>query len=400
MSTRKTSFVIQQIFAGLAFGSALFAAVPVWCSYVKKHDVQKGVPFRKKLVSAYGLYRRVTGTRSCNGCVRLLKSDQLLMPHVKRMDMVREASKMAEFSAYCRTNGVRFIYVQLPKCLDVRKTMLPPGVRDFDYDNADDLLRHLASAGVETEDLRPTFAGAPEDVADNFYESDLHWNNPASLRAAQYLVKKTLKVDEGDAQSVSRAVEMLDLVNWNQKVLQRYFFGDLGTRTGRRFSDADDVTALWPKFDTDLTVTVPDRNIEASGEFLSVAVPAYANAMSGGSTKGRSFMPQYAGGGNRLVRLINRHAPLKRKILLLGDSYSCSLRTYLWTVVGEIVAVDPRHRNPPTDVARLVLEERPEIVIQMHTPTALTADARAGEKLGCPAAFEYGLRLSELSGSR
>lgn len=391
MSTRKASLAIRLIFAGLAFGSALFAAVPVWRSYVNKHDAQKGVPFRKKFVSAYGLYRLVTGTRSCNGCVKLLKSDQLLMPRSKRMEMKREASKAAEFSAFCRTNGVRFVYVQLPKCLDVHKTMLPPGVVDFDYDNADDLLRLLASAGVETEDLRPVFAGTSEQVAANFYESDLHWNNLTSLRAAQYLVKEVLKSGEGDAEPVGRAVGLLDLGNWNQTVLGRYFFGANGTRTGRRFSKADDVTVLWPRFETDLLAVVPDRKTEVSGAFLKVAIPTYARAVSGGSSNGVSFRLQYAGGDNRFVRLINRHAPLKRKILLLGDSYSCSVRTYLWTVVGEIVAIDPRHRNPPMDIARLVLEERPDIVIQMHMPSALTVDSRAGEKLGRPAVFEYGL---------
>ena len=38
-----------------------------------------------------------------------------------------------------------------------------------------------------------------------------------------------------------------------------------------------------------------------------------------------------------------------------------------------------------------LVEERPDIVIQMHTVNALVADALSGEKRESPAAFDYGL---------
>lgn len=82
---------------------------------------------------------------------------------------------------------------------------------------------------------------------------------------------------------------------------------------------------------------------------------------------------------------------MDRKVLLIGDSFSRSLRTYLWVAVREIVSIDPRKYDPPLNIARLVLAERPDIVIQMPTAASLAADARAGERRKHPAAFNYGL---------
>ena len=181
----KASVAIRISCASAVFAAVLATSASVWCGYVRTHDVQEGVPFRKKFVSAYGLFCRLTGARSCNKCVKLLKSDQLMIPSTERLDMGESALKTVAFSEFCRSNGVQYLYVQLPKKLDVRKTMLPPGVKDVAYENADDLLRRLADAGVAAEDWRPRFAGSAERGAANFYASDTHWNNPTSLRAAR-----------------------------------------------------------------------------------------------------------------------------------------------------------------------------------------------------------------------
>lgn len=370
-----SSVSIRIAFALAAFTSALAASVPVWRQYVRTRDVHAGIPLRKKFVAAYGLYRRVTGARSCNQCVKLLKSDQLMLPSGTRRDMAQEARKVAAFSAFCRTNGIRYLYVQLPKKLDVHKTMLPPGVSDFAYENADDLLRQLAAAGVATEDWRPRFAGSARQVEDNFYASDTHWNNPTSLRAARDLAGAIVRLCGIDGVEAANADRLLRPESWNSRAIPLRIPGALAKRTGRFFSKPSVVTALWPKFETELTVILPKRKSEASGSFLQVAVPFYAQALSAEETTMKAFSAQYAGSAERLVRLVNPRAPLDRKVLLIGDSFSRSLRTYLWVAVCEIVAVDPRHRSSSFEIDRLVLGERPDIVIQAHTAALLASVA-------------------------
>ena len=354
-----------------AFALALSASVPVWCEYVRTQDAHEGIPLRKGFVTAYGLYRRITGSQSCNKCVRLLESGQLMLLTDRKHDLAQKTREVTSVSDCCRTNGIRFLFVQLPKKLDAHRTMLPPGVRDFAYDNADELLRRLNERGVATEDWRPRFAGTPGQVAANFYSSDPHWNNPASLRAAQDLATTIASLCDADRSSAAEADRLLQMENWNSQVVEGYFFGTLLRRTGPFFMDSDDVTVLWPKFDTRLTVAIPDLKFEATGSFLKVAVPAYAQAMAGQWADKRYFTAHYVGRGGRPIRLSNPHAPLDRKVLLVGDSFVRSLRTYLWVAVREIVSIDPRVRNPPTDIARLIREDRPDIVIQIQTAAAL-----------------------------
>ena len=380
----KFSVSIRIACASLTFASVLAVAVPVWCRYVRTRDVHEGIPLRQKFVAAYGLYRRVTGARSCNGCVKLLESDQLMLPSGIRRDMAQTAQKAIAFSEFCRSNGVRYLYVQLPKKLDVRKTMLPPGVRDFAYENADDLLRRLEEAGVIAEDWRPRFAGSARQVEDNFYVSDTHWNNPASLRAAHDLACAIARLCDADAVAAAEADRLLQSENWTCRQVALRIPGALAKRTGRFFSAPSDVMALWPKFKTELTVALPERKSASSGSFLEVAVSPYGRAMSAKKALEMSFSRQYAGADERLVRLVNCRAPLDRKVMLLGDSFSRSLRIYLWVAVREIVAVDLRHWDPPLDVARLVLDERPDIVIQIPTAAALLSGVIAGENRLAP----------------
>ena len=391
MQTMRTGLAIRIICSHLALGLATVAAVPMWWQYLHAGDAQKGMPWRGKFVAVHGLYRRLTGARSCNRCVKLLESDQLMLPSDKRMDARWAAEKMATFSAFCQSNGVRFLYVQLPKKLDVNRRMLPPGVIDVSYENADDLLLQLEARGVGVTDWRPRFAGSPQQVADNFYESDTHWNNQASLRAAHDLSASIAGLCGVEPDSAARALNLLKPGNWNHKRFARHFFGSLAKRTGRYFSGADDVMALWPKFRTDLSLSLPEREHEVSGSFLEIAIPNYLQAILGSDGQGLPFSAQYAGGDKRFVRLVNRQAPMDRKVLLIGDSFSRSLRTYLWVAVREIVSIDPRKYEPPLNIARLVLAERPDIVIQMPTAASLATDARAGEKRSQPAAFDYGL---------
>lgn len=367
----KVSVAIRMACAGVASFAALAVSVPAWCKYVREGDVQKGIPLRKGFVSAYGLYRRLTGARSCNKCVRLLESGQLMLPTTRRHDMAKKAREVTAISEFCRTNGIRFLFVQLPKKLDVNETMLPPGVRDIAYEQADELLQRLAERDVATEDWRPRFAGTSSQVAANFYSSDTHWNNPTSLRAAQDLAAAIARLCGADWSSAAEANRLLQAENWNSRELTGYFFGALLKRTGPFFIAPDDVMALWPKFDTRLTVVIPSMKYEATGSFLEVAVPEYAQAMRRRRAEQVYFSSQYAGRDERTIRLSNPCAPLDRKVLLIGDSFSRSLRTYLWVAVREIVSIDPRHRSPRIDIARLLLDERPDIVIQIPTAAAL-----------------------------
>ena len=50
----------------------------------------------------------------------------------------------------------------------------------------------------------------------------------------------------------------------------------------------------------------------------------------------------------------------------------------------------------PRQFARLVRDERPDLVVQIHTAAALTADVRKGigAKRGGAAIFDYGLNRS------
>lgn len=387
----KSGIVVRTVFAGAVLAFMAGMSFSVCRRYVRARTIGPGSRIEDGLVAVNGLLQRLEGKRVCNKCVKLVGSGQLMYPNHKRSDMADEAVLMTAFSEFCRTNGVGFLYVLLPKKLDMHRKMLPPGLVDVAYDNADDLLRRLDPKHVMYEDWRPKLAATPEMVAENFYISDLHWNNPAARQAAHDLVLSAARICGVSADSAAKAVELLEPGMWHEKRAERCFLGTLARRTGPYFVRKDDVAILWPRFDTRITVSVPDRKFEKTGTFLEVVVPYYAKRLDVWKKVSHSFGEQYAGGAARLVRIGNPGAPLNLRVMIIGDSFSRSARTYLSVAVREIVTVDPRRYDPPLDMAKMVLDERPDIVIQMHTVNALVADALSGEKRESPAAFDYGL---------
>lgn len=339
-------------------------------------------PLREGFVTFNGLCVRLAGQHFCNDVVKMEPGDLLISPAPRRVKMTSSAVNAQRFSEFCKTSGATFLYVLAPKRLDLRQLLLPPGFRDEAYRNADELKALLQGKGVACADWRARFAATPDTVRTNFYRTDHHWNTDASFAAAGLLIDEIasrLSVPEEDA---IRARKLLDPKSWKRKVMRQCFLGSLGKRTGPGFSGYDDVVVLRPGFKTKMSMEVPSRKISVKGSFEKTVMRRWKELLSiedGFVSDAYSMI--YIGGLYPLVRHHNPLAPLKVKVLLIGDSFARPVEAFLSTAVQDLIAIDPRRRNPKhKGVADIVRQERPDIVIQLQTPNTFSV-----------VMFEYGL---------
>ena len=170
------------------------------------------------------------------------------------------------------------------------------------------------------------------------------------------------------------------------------FLGSLGRRTGPLFAGLDDLTVLRPRFATRMSIRIPSKNIDISGTFEETNMRRADEALTGS----RSFLTDaysalYVGGIYPLVIHENREAPLRKRVLLIGDSFARPVEAFLSAAVRRLDTIDPRRTAKDFSIAEYVRKTKPDIVIQMINPSSLGAGKMKGPKTGRAAMFEYGL---------
>lgn len=395
--------VTATVFVAAVLAGGFALAPSAWTVWIKKdRPIVKRIaalrnacaqrfPFRTTWVTVNGGCVRLTGQSACNGVVRTEPDGLLLDPNPRTASFVAQAKRVAAFDRHCRRNGAAFLYVQYPKKLDVKQTMLPQGVEDGSYANADRLLAALARQEVPAVDWRKHFAATPEDVRRNFYRTDHHWNTEAAFVVARRLAREIATRTKCTPEACEQARHLLDLSQWRRSVLEDRFLGSLGRRTGPLFGGVDDVVVLKPDFETSMSLSVPSKGLDRSGSFEETVMWRWNEVAEGSwSFSDATYSMLYVGGLYPMSVHRNPTAPLARKVLLVADSYSRPVAAFLSVVCQEVVVIDPRRCSSQFSLAREVTRRHPDLVIQALTPSSLIASSMV-DKSRKNVMFDYGL---------
>ena len=357
-----------------------------------RNVIEDRFPCRMTFVELNGLFVRLIGQHACNGVLKTVPHGMLVNPSSSVVKVRKSARRMCRFAGFCRKRGVPFLYVQLPRKLDIGNRMLPAGVVDRSNRNADRLLKSAVEAGIKCIDLRADFAATPDDVSRNFYRTDHHWRNDAAFRAAGRLAKEIAARCGVSKVDASRAMELLSPDAWVREVRRECFLGSLGRRTGALFAGLDDLVVLRPRFATRMAMDIPSENLSLEGTFDETNMRRAEEALSEArSYTLDAYSALYVGGIYPQVVHENPEAPLGVRVLLVGDSFARPVEAFLSVTVRRLDVVDPRWTAKGFSLAEHVRQTKPDIVIQMLNPSSFHADTMSGEKTGRSVMFDYGL---------
>lgn len=345
-------------------------------------------PFKRWFVELNGGAHRVVGRRFCNTVYRA--PGGMLLSELKgkgRLEPI--ADSVAAFSKWLAGKKISFIYVQAPSKIDMEGTILPAPLVNRGNDRADDLMALLAEKGIHTVDFRAMLTATPEDLERFFYRTDHHWNNDAVFKVFGVLAPEIARAVGDDPAAVAPYV---DPSSWKRSVWPQCFTGTKSRRTGLLFGGKDDLIVYVPRFKTEMTMDLPSKGMRHVGDFRKTVMWHSNKIRKGGSDGfGRdAYSLLYIGGTYGAVKHENPGAPLKRRVLLVGDSYARPLEAFLSTVVTDLIALDQRRFAPGETVAGFVESFKPDLVLQMNNPSAFGADMLVGPKKRRPVLFDYG----------
>ena len=260
--------------------------------------------------------------------------------------------------------GIPYRFLLAPQKIGRDQALLPTGVTDRGNAAADAFLAGLAEAGAAYTDLRPLFE-ENGSYADWFFRTDHHWKPEAAFFAWQYLAGE-LDVRYG----IETPSILTDPNNWQTTVLEDFFLGSQGKRVGSLYAGVDDFTIYTPKFDTNLTYVNSDGSFNRSGPFeQSVCFPERVAEKDWFNGNPYTY---YSGGDYGMATMINHNNPDGPKVVLLRESFSCTMAPFLSLSCSELTTIDLRHFTG--DLMETMEELEPDLVLTLYTASTAGLD--------------------------
>ncbi len=270
-------------------------------------------------------------------------------------DYESAARNTIELNSYLKQRNIDFLFVMAPGKINKYDPQLPVGIEDYSNSDMDNFLEVLTFEEIDYIDIRKEIFDSGLNQYDYFFKTDHHWTPEAAFfayqKVSERLEKYGLTVDETH----------LDPDNYNKKVYENWFLGSQGKRTGIYYGGVDDISLIYPKFKTSFTVTTGEE--KKSGDFENTM---FQNKHI--DTKdyfAHNPYAVYTGGDFPLQIMKNHKCENGKKILLIRNSFACTLAPFIALDCEELHILDLRHYEDGT-VKEYVEKVNPDIVMILY----------------------------------
>ena len=273
-------------------------------------------------------------------------------------DIVYTAQNITSLARTQEKNGGQFLFVLAPSQISKYEDLLPEGYTDTMNDTSDTLLSLLDQNSVAYLDLREALHKDQISNADAFFVTDHHWRPQTGFWA----YTKILSALEESGAIASVDGFYTDSSHYDFVTYPNTFLGSSGKRTGICYAGVDDSIFIQPQFDTEITLTVPDRELELTGRYEEVCYNS-EDTLNPDNPDYFQFNAYglYGWGDNSLNRWRNENAPDNSKVMLIGDSFGNIPFSLMSIYFSDCDELDMRYYSE--DFQRHYQDFQPDIVI-------------------------------------
>ncbi len=224
-------------------------------------------------------------------------------------------------------------------------------------ENTDNFIGGMREGGIPVLDIREEIKKADLDHYSMFFRTDHHWTPEGGFFAYTRIMEKL--ADFGYTADPSK----LDLDNYEEEHYRGYFLGSAGRRTGSVYAGVDDISLIYPKFSTKLSVSVPAKEISRQGGFKE-AIFDYSHLESDDYYTTSPYST-YIGGDYPLVIHENEEAENDKTVLLVRDSFSLPVQSFLSLSIRNIHVIDLRYYTEQT-LLEYADQLKPDLVMFLY----------------------------------
>lgn len=314
----------------------------------------------RNFIELFGLTQKAMGKNivpdSAYGALYKTPANQITFAVMKK-DVSKELEQIRTLKSQLDEIGIPLLYIQAPFKLPEKDGQLPPTVKDYANENADEFLFGLSQSKIDYLDLRPVFWSSGMDQNQLFFNTDHHWTIEGAFFSLGPIIEK---LNQDYAFRIDS--QMTKIENYKKKTYQDFYIGSMGRRVGKQYGGVDDFTLITPDFETNYTLYERDYRGEKiyEGTFEeAVLTKDYLNKEAPLDTN------RYAvyHGDNAELEFINHNVD-RGKILMIKDSFGLPIYSFLSLGVHETRALDVRlYKGSVFEYAK---KYRPEVVIILY----------------------------------
>lgn len=347
--------------------------------FVKKVDSIKAridkcctesINFRTKFIELNSFIKAKSGMKyihDINGSVIKMENGYLTY-YYDNLNIKSRAKKIIELNNYVKAldNKMNFLYIQAPFKVNKYDNQLS---YDVDYSNVftDNLINELKKNNIDVWDIREEFAlySLGDDESDyykKFYKTDHHWKVETGLDVANKLSRLL-----NEKYNFSIDTNLFDMSNYEVITYKNWFLGTQGKKVSLGFVKPEDFNLVLPKFETNLTLDIPSKKINNSGNFKDTLI----NFKMLNDIDYYNISPYvaYLYNDNPLSLIYNSNIKDNKKILLIKDSFSLTMAPFLALGTQKLELIDVRYYKD--NLKSYIKESDPDIVIMMYNPSSI-----------------------------
>lgn len=325
--------------------------------------------YRNKWIDGNGLFQKIIGkTGDIEKGWYKLDNGQLMYALKKQPATVLDqyAENVYRLSQYVENQGMNFLYVELPyKAKDT--SVYPAGVTDYGNANADRITDLLSKRNVNVLDLRNQIHESGKSSSELYFKTDHHWKPETAIWGTGEISKMLAEVDPAWTDSIF----FRDMRNYQVERYPNQFLGSIGRKIGPMYIGKEEFQVIVPKFNTEYEYRVPRRvgDVLKKGTFEDVFINR--KNLSGGELDTNTYGVYCDGDHNKEI-VKNRKAPNTKKIVLIRDSFSCTLMPYLSLYTNQVITFDLRYFKARSMYSYIRKHPDIDTVIVAYNPSAIT----------------------------
>ena len=270
-------------------------------------------------------------------------------------------NKLLTYKKLCKANGTKYFVVFRPMDHGIHHDCIEPyrGLTLDCYQKTAARAARLEKLGINTFELYKAMRHEiPEDKWSNYwFMTDNHWNVDGAMLGGK-LIADFMNRNCGTVYDLG----YFDPDTYIRKRWKNVFLGSRGKKLSLSYADGkkEDFDILYPRFKTDLTVTIPALNYAKRGSFAVLMFPEKIHY----NTHSAFVYSAFLSGDRPMIRIVNNKIPKGKKIIVIKDSYSNAMIPYLALQTREIIMLDPRHYSQKK-ILQTINKEKPDILFVM-----------------------------------
>lgn len=313
------------------------------------------------LINLNGFAHNFMGQRSMNETIKL--NNNKLVNINSNVNVELQSQALFELNSFLSEKETPLVFILAPFKINKFNDELPPSIEDYRNINADTFLENLRSEGLKTFDFRDKIKEEQIDHYSLFFKSDHHWTPEAGFWAFTKIA--ALLEDE---YGIDVDKKITDFNNYQVDIYRDWFLGSLGKRTGVYYAGVDDISHIYPKFETSLRFQIPSISLDVKGSYKDV-IFNYRCLEKIDYFNSDPYV-LYSYGDNPLVKITNEEALNLKKLLIVKDSFSNVFHPYFSLYFKQVDVIDLRYYKDVL-LKEYICANKPDYVLFLYDPAVL-----------------------------